>query len=136
MLLVHQSHFFYLSDTSDDESEADNEGWPLVDRLKELATTHDLVQQKHQELTRTLSEVEVGSGLGTSQSVTKLKETSAMFKITADAMAKVQWCSYMYMYALFGLLYVCIVWVTLLVPHWLLKPPLQGLYIIHVCVTE
>ena len=69
--------------------EADHEGgWPMVEKLKELTTTHDLVRQKHQELSRVLSDVElVGQGAGPT---TKLKETTAMFKITADAMTKVR----------------------------------------------
>ena len=59
-----------------------------MEKLKELSTTQDLVRQKHQELNRLLSEVDaVGVGSGTV--ATKLREMTAMFKITADAMAKV-----------------------------------------------
>ena len=76
------------ADTSDDESEADHEGWPVAEKLKELTTTRDLVCQKHHELSRALSEVELVGGQGAGPSA-KLKETTAMFKITADAMTRV-----------------------------------------------
>ena len=63
----------------------------LSDKLTELSTTHNLVVQKHHEILRTLSDIEMSkdeSGIG-GANLTKLKEKTAMFKITANAMAKV-----------------------------------------------
>ena len=62
----------------------------LINSLNSLQT-HNLVMQKHHEILRTLSEIETSkdeSGIG-GANLTKLKEKTAMFKITANAMAKV-----------------------------------------------
>ena len=83
-------YWFNLLDVSDEEKDNDNETpvTALKEKLSELITTHNLVQQKHHELMKVLSDVETGKEeTGTNHS--KLKEKAAMFRVTANAMAKV-----------------------------------------------
>lgn len=79
-----------LEDVSDEEKDNDNETpvTALKEKLSELITTHNLVQQKHHELMKVLADVETGKE-ETGTNLTKLKEKAVMFRVTANAMAKV-----------------------------------------------
>ena len=88
MISTSSSSSSSLTENSDDDLEFEDESWPLVEKMKELSTARDLVWLKHQELNRVLSEVAT-MGLGSGATLAKLTEPVTMFKITADAMAKV-----------------------------------------------
>ena len=87
---LYQLFFFFLhSESSDEEKEEDAPLAELQEKLTELATTQNIIQQKHHDLVRAFSEFEAGKD----KNGAKLKEKAAMFKITADALTKVSWDS-------------------------------------------
>ena len=89
--------YHIYTEASDEEEPADirddeiDNLHQLTEKLNELKTTNALVIQKHQDILRAVSEIETpnrGSGVPT---LSKLNEKASMFKITANAMAKVRY---------------------------------------------
>ena len=56
----------------------------LANKLTELTTTYNLIQQRHLELVKSFSDLETGKD----GSLAKAKEKASMFKITATAMVQ------------------------------------------------
>lgn len=59
----------------------------MQEKLKELSAAHDLVIKNNSQLIKQIAEIEGGT-VGRA-SIAKLKEKLALFKLTSDAMAKV-----------------------------------------------
>lgn len=83
----------FLSHVDIDEDPSDTEDTvPLArlsDKLRDLVKTYDLIKGKYRELLHAISLSENETGKSKS-SLPNLKEKTAIFKITADALVKVR----------------------------------------------
>ena len=78
-------HNYVLLDASDEEKSEEDPLTELKDKLSELLTAHNMIQSRHHELMKAITDLEGGKD----KNGAKLKEKAALFKITSDAMIKV-----------------------------------------------
>ena len=83
-----------MPDASDEEKEEDDPLIDLKDKLSDLSTAHNIVQSRHHDLVKAISDFESGKD----KSGVKLKEKAAIFKISSDALTKVSHYSKIYKY--------------------------------------